>query len=595
MARRAFRNVVAAALVFACLAPASRAASADVPLGTTVSDLRFKDIRYLTRTLDDLPRSKAYVLVFTTTTCPLVQRYLPVLNQLEKAYRDKGVQFVAVNVGPDDSIRAMAAQAVEYEAAYPFVKDFEARCAAALGVKRTPEVAVLDGSRRLRYRGRIDDQYRLGGARPEPTRHDLKEALDEILAGNKVTVPETPVDGCVITTAELPPATTPVTFAEHVAPILHKHCVGCHRSGTAAPFSLVTYAQVAARANTIAEVVREERMPPWYGAPRFAEFTNRRKLTPQERATVLRWAKDGRAKGDEAKLPAPPAPVDSPWRIGQPDLIIQAPEHDLPAAGVIDYKYVVLPHVFQHDTWVRAVQILPDNPKVLHHCNLAYLKVAEKWRMDNFITGTVPGGEPMTLGTGVGFRIPQGALLLLQVHYVSTGKKEKCRIAVGMKYASGRIDQHLRFLLLEDKQFAIPPGAPAHRVAASRVLPHDAVGIGLFSHMHVRGRDMTFTAHYPGGHSETLLVVPNYSFDWQMPYVWEPGRKKLPQGTRLEAVAHYDNSAFNPFNPDPGATVKCGQQTFHEMMNGFVFYVAADERLGFDIDGATGRAQAKAH
>src|SRR5262249_5583905 len=122
---------------FACLVPA---AAAEVKIGTTVKDLTFKDTRYLRRTLDDLPRSKAYVLAFTATTCPLVGRYLPTLKKLEQDYRDKGVQFVAVNVGADDSIRAMAAQAVEHETEFPFVKDHDAKCAAALGVKRTPEV-----------------------------------------------------------------------------------------------------------------------------------------------------------------------------------------------------------------------------------------------------------------------------------------------------------------------------------------------------------------------------------------------------------------------------------------------------------------------
>src|SRR5262245_33900579 len=204
MSRFPLRMAVAALLASAALVPVVRAAEADVKIGTIVKKLSFKDIRYLPRTLDDLPKSKVYVLAFTNTSCPLAQRYLPTLNKLEKDYRDKGVQFVAVNVGADDSIRAMAAQAVEFEAAYPFVKDFDAKCAEVLGVKRTPEVVVLDAERKIRYRGRIDDQYRLGGARPKPTRHDLKEALDAVLAGKEVAVKETPVDGCVITRAELP-------------------------------------------------------------------------------------------------------------------------------------------------------------------------------------------------------------------------------------------------------------------------------------------------------------------------------------------------------------------------------------------------------
>ncbi len=570
-----------------------RASAAEVKIGSEIKNLRFKDIRYLTRTLDDLPKSKAYVFVFVSTSCPLVQRYLPLLNRLEKDYRTKGVQFVGVNVGAEDSIREMAAHAVEHDVEYPFVKDFRGRCAEQLGVKRTPEVVVVDAERKLRYRGRIDDQYRLGGARLTPTRQDLQEALDAVLAGKKVVVEETPVDGCLITRGEQLATKERVTFAEHVAPILQKHCVECHRPNTAAPFALITYEQAAGKANTLAEVVRDERMPPWFGAGKHTEFINARGMTAKERETILQWVKLGKAKGDETKLPKMHPAEESGWRIGKPDLIVKAPRHDLPADGVIDYKYVFLPYLFTQDTWVQGVQILPDNPKVLHHCNMAYVKLNEGFQMSNFITGNVPGGGPMVLDNGVAKRIPAGSFLVLQVHYVTTGKKEKCRLSVGFKYASGTIDRNLRFHLLVDNKFAIPPGAPAHAVSASRVLSCDALGIGLFCHMHVRGKDMTFKAHYPDGKSETLLLIPNYNFDWQMAYQWAPGKKKLPRGTRLEAVAHYDNSAFNPFNPDWKATVRDGQQTFHEMMNGFVFFVDEGEKLGLEIDPKTGRVKAK--
>jgi hypothetical protein len=458
-------------------------------------------------------------------------------------------------------------------------------------------VVVLDGDRKLRYRGRIDDQYRIGGARPKPTRNDLKEAIDSVLAGKPVTVAETTVDGCLITPrSELPVPKVPVTFAEHVAPILKKHCAECHRPHTAAPFSLITYEQASSKANTIVEVVRDERMPPWYGAaaPKH-EIIEQRGLTAKERETIFQWVKGGKKKGDESKLPKMPTADENRWRIGngKPDLILKAPEHNLPADGVIDYKYVVIPHLFLSDTWVQGVQILPDNPKVLHHANMAYIKLGEKFRMSNFITGTVPGGVPMTLDHNVGIKIPSGSLLILQIHYVTTGKKEKCRISVGLKYASGKIDKHLKFFLLEDKNFAIQPGAPAHKVSASQKLTHEAIGVGMFCHMHVRGRDMTFKAHYPDGKSETLLTIPNYNFDWQMAYRWAPGKKKFPKGTRLEAIAHYDNSSFNPFNPDAKATVKYGQQTFHEMHNGFVFFVDASEKLGLEIDGKTGQVKPK--
>jgi hypothetical protein len=207
------------------------------------------------------------------------------------------------------------------------------------------------------------------------------------------------------------------------------------------------------------------------------------------------------------------------------------------------------------------------------------------------VTGYVPGNGPMMLSEGVGFRMPKNSSPALQIHYVSTGQPEKCRIRIGFKFAGGTVQKRLQHLLLYDKKFAIPPGAPAHRVEHSRTLNCDSVGLALFVHMHLRGRDMTFIAHYPDGTSETLLMVPNYSFDWQMPYRWEMGKKRFPKGMRLEAVAHYDNSSFNPFNPDPKVTVREGQQTTEEMMNGYLFYVDANEQLNLRVDAKTGHAR----
>jgi hypothetical protein len=375
--------------------------------------------------------------------------------------------------------------------------------------------------------------------------------------------------------------------------------VECHRPGTTAPFSLVSYADAKAQAEGIAEVINEGRMPPWYASEDFGHFYNRRGLSAEEKQKLTSWVRSGMKVGDAAKLTPPPAPAKPAdrWLIGKPDLIVSAPSHDIPASGFVPYKYVPpggpLPYVFAHDTWVQGIQILPDNPRVVHHCNMAYVVTGDKYKRANFITGTVPGGSPMVLDNGVAFRIPRGSILILQIHYVTTGKPEKCQISVGFKYASGRVDKQLRHELLVDHEFAIPPGAPAHPVSASRVLDCDAIGLGLFVHMHLRGRDMTFHAVRPDGKKETLLMVPNYNFDWQIPYRWEPGKMVLPKGTRLECVAHYDNSTFNPYNPDPKATVRDGDQTRDEMLNGFVFFVDANQKLGLDIDPKNGQPRAK--
>ena len=176
------------------------------------------------------------------------------------------------------------------------------------------------------------------------------------------------------------------------------------------------------------------------------------------------------------------------------------------------------------------------------------------------------------------------------MHFVATGKIEKCRVSVALRYPRDIVQKRLRNIQLTTNRIEIPPGAPAHKIVASRVLDRDVVGVGLVSHMHLRGKDMTFNAHRPDGKTDTLLVIPNYNFSWQIPYRWEPGTARFAKGTRLECIAHYDNSPFNPYNPDPSATVRFGPQTHHEMMFGFFFHVDAAERLNLKIDPKTGRA-----
>ena len=211
--------------------------------------------------------------------------------------------------------------------------------------------------------------------------------------------------------------------------------------------------------------------------------------------------------------------------------------HSIPARGEIDYQYAVLPHLFLRETWVQAVEILPDNPRVVHHCNLAFARPGAPLREEeNFVTGRVPGGDPLVLDEGTAFKIPAGSVLGLQIHYVTSGKPERSRIAVGLKFPRGPVQRQLRVAILAAHGFAIPPGAPAHPVAARRVIEDDAVGVGMFAHMHLRGRDIAFSARHPDGRVETLLLIPNYNFDWQQSYRWAPGSKLLPRGTTLEVI-----------------------------------------------------------
>ena len=580
----------------ACLGPSGHCASANesaVSIGQRVGNLAFKDIRYLERSLADFNDKKAVVVVCINTTCPLVKKYLPKLKRLEQTYRQRGVQFVALNVGSADSIRDMAAFAIEHELTFPSVQDIGAQSTVALGVQRTPEVAVIDAGGRLRYRGRIDNQYRIGGTLPKASENNLKDALDALLAGRKIAVEKTPVDGCAITRPIRQKSDRVVTFTEHVQPLIHTHCSDCHKPNTEAPFSLRTYGDVHDHAEMIAEVVSDQRMPPWYADSKHGEFTNKRGMTRNQRDTISQWVENGMPRGEAVDTPIPQTddePSGENWLIGKPDHIIRMfGKHTLPADGYIPYKYTILPYIFVEDTWVQSVQILPSNPAVLHHCNMGIVVPGGNETESQFVTGKVPGGMPLLLNDGVAVLIPKGSALVLQIHYTTTGQEETCKLSVGLKYPKNIVHKRLRHLMITNRKFAIVPGASHHKVTASRTFDCDATGVGLFAHMHVRGKDMTFIAHDPDGKTDTLLRIPNYNFDWQLGYVWQPGKKRFSEGTRVECVAHYDNSTFNPYNPDATATVKHGPQTYHEMLFGFLFYTATNEDLNLTVNPKTGR------
>jgi len=574
------------------LSAADASESASTAIGEVVDGLEFKDIRYLPRTLDDFGDVKAIVIVFTNLDCPLVQRYLPRLVKLDEEYRDRGVQFVSLNVGPNDPMTEVAYQAIRFNAEFPFCKDYTGECAKLLGVERTPEVVVLDSDHRLRYRGRIDSMYRLGGVRPDRGREDLKLAIEDVLAGRDVEVAETSVDGCKITYHSLPEPDEEITWSEHVAALMQKHCQDCHHEGTTAPFSLTEYDDTVNYADMIAETIRERRMPPSYSSVEHGNFTNRRWMSSDEITTVLQWIAAGMPKGDMSKAPEPRTFADSKWRIDDPDLVITMKKpYSIPADGYVPYKYAILPYQFPHDTWVEQVEILPGNLEAQHHCNMAYIEADNGLSFSgaNFITGQVPGGQPMKLEPGLGFFIPKGARLVLQIHYVTTGEETTDQTSVGFVFCKQKVQKELKHFQVATYDFKIPPHAPHHEVVAEKTFENDAVGIGMFAHMHLRGKDMLFDAVYPNGDVERLLAVPNYSFDWQMAYVFERNAKQFPAGTKIRCTAHYDNSPFNPYNPDPDDEVGYGPQTYHEMLFGFFFYVDANENLGIEVDPDTGR------
>jgi peroxiredoxin len=544
-----------------------------------------KDVRGQQVALADFKDHKAVVIVFTGTECPVSNSYLLRLKELNDKYAPKGVQFLAVNSNPQDSVDEVASHAKQHALGFPVLKDTEQKVAVLLQAERTPEVVVLDAKRAVCYRGRVDDQYGVGYRRSQPNRRDLAEALDELLAGKPVSVVRTPVSGCLIARPKTDVAAGKITYANQVARLFQKRCQECHRPGEIGPFALMSFGQAKGWSDMIAETVRDGRMPPWYADPRYGKFANDRRLSKEEKETLLAWIDQGCARGDDKDLPAPKEWQEG-WWIGKPDAVITMNEDfTVPAdAGKtgVPYKFFTVPTNFTEDKWVQAAEARPGNRAVVHHIIALVSTPGEKpgprGSRGGYLVGIAPGEEPLVFPPGMAKKIPKGASIIFQMHYTPNGVEQKDRSSLGLIFCKEPPKQLVRTASIATHKLAIPPGDANHKVGSSETYDKETVILSFMPHMHLRGKDFEYRVEYPDGRSEVVLSVPRYDFAWQMRYVLaEPLR--IPAGSKVVCTAHFDNSKNNPNNPDPSITVGWGPQTWDEMMIGWMQYYHPDEKI----------------
>jgi hypothetical protein len=357
-----------------------------------------------------------------------------------------------------------------------------------------------------------------------------------------------------------------VTFTKNVAPVLYKNCAECHRPTGVAPMSLMSYKEVRPWARAVKERVVDRSMPPWFADPKHGEFANNPSLSQDEVNTIVSWVDAGAPKGDDNDLPPAPKFTEG-WEIGKPDLVLSMKEEQaVPADGVIPYLYIRIPTNFTEDRWVQAVEIKPGDPRVVHHV-IAMLEDSQRNRIGG-LGGITPNKRAVISPPGSARLIKAGAVILLQMHYTTMGEATKDRTSVGLIFAKERPKIILQGGNAMNTSFVIPAGSPDHEVRASKSFNEDSYLYSMMPHMHVRGKDFTYTAVYPDGRSEVVLSVPKYNFEWQLDYELKKPLF-LPKGSRLDCVAHFDNSTKNKFNPDPTKDVRWGDQTWEEMMIGW--------------------------
>ncbi|HZU38011.1 MAG TPA: redoxin family protein [Gemmataceae bacterium] len=575
------RSLLAVAVVLVMSFP-DRAAAGDAPpplLGKAIPDFTSINTHGEHWSLHDARDKKAVVVAFMGTECPISNNYVPRLVELNRTYQSRGVQFVVINSNAQDSAQTVAEHAKRYAVSFPVLKDAGSRVADLFAAQRTPEVFVLDAQRRVRYLGRIDDQFGYRYNRPRPAHSDLADALDAVLAGKEVAHPVTAVEGCRIARAGRPDAAGKITYTRDIAPILQRNCQECHRPGQLGPMSLLNYDNAADWSATIREVIEQERMPPWNADPRYGHFSNDRRLSKQERETLLTWIDDGCPRGDDRDLP-PARAFSGDWRIGKPDVVFKMPRpFTVPARATngIRYQHFTVPTNFKEDVWIQAAEAHPGNRAVVHHI-IVYVIEPGKMRQrgedrigKGFLVGYAPGDMPAQFPVGTGKRIPKGAYLVFQMHYTPNGTTQTDCSSVGLIFAPKPPKYTMRTRSIMNPRFAIPAGDSAYKVVSATTFRQDAMLYSLLPHMHLRGKSFSYRAIFPDGKEQMLLSVPRWDFNWQSNYrLAQP--LKLPAGTRIECTAFYDNSINNPNNPDPSKIVRWGDQTWEEMMIGFADY-----------------------
>ncbi len=369
------------------------------------------------------------------------------------------------------------------------------------------------------------------------------------------------------------------TFAKDVAPILHANCVSCHRPGEVAPMALRTYDEVRPWARSIKQKVTSRQMPPWFADPAHGTFANDARLSDAQIDTIAKWVDAGAPRGNPADEPRVPMFTDG-WQLGEPDHIITLPRIDIPAEGNDIFPTPNLVIDIPEDRWIRALEIRPSNREVTHHSVLFMAGVTGGGMVGSSgfvdVLGVWAVGTPPTVyPDGVGRWIRKGQQLRTNLHYHPNGKAQTDQTRVGLYFGKGELKKAVATAVAGDVSFKIPAGAKNHEMRALYVIDQDINVVSYFPHMHLRGKDMTLTARLPDGTRQILLSVPQYDFNWQL-YYYPKTPVPLPRGTIVEAVAHYDNSADNPHNPDPLRDVTFGEQSTDEMMFGVFDFTPKD-------------------
>ena len=554
-------------------------------IGQLIKAFSFSDINGKQHTFESNRTTQFTAFCFTSTSCPLSRKYLPTLAELSQS-APAHVQYVLVNPIQSDKKENMRAAAQQARNAI-YVHDADGKLSGHLQAQTTTDVIVVDAHRTVVYHGAIDDQYGFGYARAEPKQHFLRDAIESLLQGHQPSIAATDAPGCDLSYETVKDTAGMTTYHGEISRILQRNCIECHRKGGIGPFPLDTYEDVVAHAGMIRTVVNNKTMPPWFAEDSKPTTTstenhrliwkNDRSLTADDRNDLLAWVQSDHPRGNLANAPKPMTfPTD--WQIGKPDKVWKFSEPvPVQATGVMPYQYITIDTQLDESKWVQAIEIQPSSPEVVHHVIITLQIPGQGKRSsaereeDGLWAGYVPGQSVWKYPKGFARHLPKGSRLIFQMHYTPNGIATTDQTRVGVVYADEPPEHEVRIKGLSNHRIRIPPNAKHHREEASLKLPVDATVLGFLPHMHLRGSACRYEVTDTTGTQEVLLDIPNYDFNWQLLYRYAEPRI-FHEGDTITFTAWFDNSAENPANPDPTQTVYWGQQTFEEMLLGYVEY-----------------------
>ena len=529
--------------------------------------------------------AKAVVLYVQGNSCPIVRKSINTLNEIEEVYKDKGVQFFMINSNLQDTRESIAKEAQEFGIDMPILVDEDQLVAEILDIQITAETYVIDPEDwSILYKGPVNDQLGYGSDRGAASQNYLTDVLDKTINGLEIEKLYRPTKGCAVTRMSNSEGYEDLTYTD-IAPILKDNCYKCHQEDGIAPWPMNGYPMVAGWSAMIREVLNTKRMPPWHADPHIGSFSNDISISQEEIRKIVSWINGGSKRGEGPDILAEMKPTAAKWTMGIPDYTFNLDEEVIPANGIIDYRYQTMKVKLERDEYVKAIEVIPGNPNVLHHV-LASIDYPEgyeepvdrsvsRW-IDGLLLGWAPGGEAEVFPEGSGRLLPKGSTVVFQLHYTTSGKEESDQTEIGLYFHDLTPSKEYVILGPVNFKFKIPPHVKHYPVVANYPIERPTTIHAVLPHMHYRGKSMNYVVQTPDGEEETLFSAADYNFNWQrFYYLDEP--KFLPAGSVLKVNAVFDNSAQNEFNPDPDATIYFGDQTFDEMMIGYMSVIFGED------------------